>query len=67
MLEAQPARLQCTGHMPPSLAKWGVDRGCQSWVYTMTAPASRAEAAAGQAGKMWSAPILPDALVLTNV
>jgi hypothetical protein len=30
--------------MPPSLAKWGVDGGCQSWVKTTRPPASRAAA-----------------------
>src|SRR5436309_11266947 len=30
--------------MPPSLAKCGVDSGCQSWVYTTSVPAARARA-----------------------
>src|SRR6266511_1498067 len=35
---------QCTGQIPPSFSKCGVDSGCQSCEYTTNAPASRAAA-----------------------
>ena len=48
---------QCTGHGPPSVTKWGVRGGCQSWVYTTGAPAARAAAISSfTAGSTASAP-----------
>ena len=38
-LGPQVSATQWTGQGPPSLAKWGVDGGCQSWVKTTRPPA----------------------------
>ena len=49
---------QWTGQMPPSLAKWGVARGCQSWVATTRAPLAvgQRDLAVDHAGRSSSPP-----------
>ena len=51
-----------TGQIPPSLAKWGVEGGCQSRVYTTVAPAAWARSISALMNGITAAPSVTERL-----